>query len=843
MLSQQISATLRSFIAIVAVLMCTGNSQAVTLDFEAFSEGQIITSADLPAGVTLTVENGRAAHPDAAVIFDSACGDGCTGNDGDLQTPGRGAGNDTAQNHVLIIGEDIADDNGDGLVDDPDDELNGGTITFTFDPAQKLTSVRVIDIDTTEPGSFLQVTTVSGGSQTFPFAQLGDNSAETIDIPLAQAITEARFVFDGTAAIDDLVCETACGDGMLDPGEECDPPASKGGASNCSDGCTITGPFCENGVVDPQEECDPPASKGGAPNCNDDCLFAKCGDGSVEASEQCDPPASQGGAANCNDDCSTEICGDGDVGAGETCDPPHSKGGAADCNDECQRVPLDCGNGTVDPPLEECDPPASEGGDPNCTDECKNAVCGNGVLEPSEGCDPPASQDGNPGCNDDCIPSECGDGDVQAGEECDPPASQSGLDNCRDDCTYSTCGNDELEPGEECDPPESENGEPGCSDTCKFQVCGNGELESGEECDPPASAGGMDSCTDECLFEDSCGDGVVDPGEECDPPDGGVTCTAQCKFPPGRCGNGVIDEGEECDPPDGGATCTAQCKYPPGPCGNGIINEGETCDPPTTPDRCPDPLDNEDLEDYENEVDDTFVPAPPACLPNCQLAVCGNGIVEEGETCDPPNLQTNGEDCHNGDDDDDDGFIDCEDLDSCPKRGDPDFDLPWCGFECCLRLSCKDILGDPATIKFGKNGDPDKFQIHGRTRVSHRSYDAAEATFGIRLTNAGGLIYEAFLSPGDLKPRRGSSRKRHLFKDSEAARGGGTRAGLAKVTTRERVIRGQEFVTFKIRAYGDFSAATEPRMTTQIFGVQGNAVLTADWKRKNWGWALRLRDF
>jgi hypothetical protein len=43
----------------------------------------------------------------------------------------------------------------------------------------------------------------------------------------------------------------ACGDGQVDPGEQCDPP----NGATCLDGCALP---CGNGLIDGSEPCDPP---------------------------------------------------------------------------------------------------------------------------------------------------------------------------------------------------------------------------------------------------------------------------------------------------------------------------------------------------------------------------------------------------------------------------------------------------------------------------------------------------------------------------------------------------------------------------------------------------------
>jgi hypothetical protein len=73
-----------------------------------------------------------------------------------------------------------------------------------------------------------------------------------------------------------------CGDGLIEAGEECDPPA----ANFCDPHCQLY-PTCGNGLLDPGEQCDPPSTS----TCDSTChRIATCGDGIVDPPEQCDLP-------------------------------------------------------------------------------------------------------------------------------------------------------------------------------------------------------------------------------------------------------------------------------------------------------------------------------------------------------------------------------------------------------------------------------------------------------------------------------------------------------------------------------------------------------------------------
>jgi hypothetical protein len=120
--------------------------------------------------------------------------------------------------------------------------------------------------------------------------------------------------------------------------------------------------------------------------------------------------------------------------------------------------------------------------------------------------------------------------------------------------------------------------------SCKLANCGNGQLDPGESCD--GSIPGTTNCPSDCTV--SCGDGQVEFNEQCEPPNT-ATCTATCQNRPIACGDGFHQPPTEaCDPtanPTGapaGSTCNPDCTVAgPVVCGNSIVEAGETCDPPT----------------------------------------------------------------------------------------------------------------------------------------------------------------------------------------------------------------------------------------------------------------------
>ncbi|WP_168215728.1 SdrD B-like domain-containing protein [Roseimaritima ulvae] len=177
-----------------------GPGEMHVLDFNDLASGTVVDDEYSSLGVTISVQNDNSSHPDKAVVFDSA---NPTGGDNDLATPGYHATNNTPLGNVLVIAENDVDANNDQLIDNPDDEASGGTITFTFDDAVRIDQIDLLDVDSSEVGGSVVTVNTANGSQTFNIAALGDNSFQTIDINVDD-VTSLSVNFISSGAITGL---------------------------------------------------------------------------------------------------------------------------------------------------------------------------------------------------------------------------------------------------------------------------------------------------------------------------------------------------------------------------------------------------------------------------------------------------------------------------------------------------------------------------------------------------------------------------------------------------------------------------------------------------------------
>ncbi len=467
--------------------------------------------------------------------------------------------------------------------------------------------------------------------------------------------------------LNDDDCAAVCGNDVVETGETCD------GAC----------PDCDDGVA-----CTADSMSGNPAMCNVACLNAPitaCVDGDGCCPASCD--------STDDDDCNA-VCGNGVREGGEVCDPIADCPTACDDMNACTRNTLVGSAQTCDavclyPAITACadgDGCCPNGCNANNDDDCA-AVCGNAIAEPGETCDPASSC---PASVADCNDMNACTGDVYSGSaaSCTAACTHNPVTACigGDGCCPSTCTS--------------------ATDTDCVAVCGNGVVEMGETCDPkpscPTSCDDSNACTTDTLTGSraSCTSACQNTpvtmcidGDGCCPAACDVTTDDDCSA---MCGNGIVEAGETCDPVascptscndsnacttdaliGSAANCTAACQNtavtmcvdgdgccPPActsandddctaMCGNGVVEAGETCDPVAS---CP-----TSCNDSNACTTDTLTGSAAACTAACQYAaitmcvdgdgccpaacnstndddcsaICGNGIVEAGETCDP----------------------------------------------------------------------------------------------------------------------------------------------------------------------------------------------------------------
>jgi cysteine-rich repeat protein len=426
---------------------------------------------------------------------------------------------------------------------------------------------------------------------------------------------------------------------------------------------------CGNGTIDPGEECD----DGNADNtdsCTTECLAARCGDGYVQAGiEECD----DGNADNtdaCLDSCVAARCGDGQVQVGvEECDD-----GNLDNTDACLVTceAASCGDGFVETGVEECDdgPENSDTTPDACRRDCRSAYCGDGVVDSGEACD-----DGNridiDGCRNSCALPGCGDGIVQAGEACDDGYSCT-TDACLNTCVAASCGDGFVWSGrEQCDTATPRPCATGCGSS-GLQDCV--DCAWAATCTPPIEEcnGLDDDCDAACDNGFVCCSGTNGPCTTSCLTTGRRVCSASCGWgacvPPVETCNGLDDD---CDMVcDNGFSCCAGSSVP---CATSCSSTGQrACSATCSLGACVAPAETcNGLDDDCDMVCDNGFPCcagtTSACTTTCSStgtqvcsASCGWGsCVAPPETC-------------NGRDDDCDMLTDegCSSCTACPGATD-----------------------------------------------------------------------------------------------------------------------------------------------------------------------------
>ena len=166
---------------IFCLFLSAGASAQLLLDWEADGSGE-----PLPAGSWITEQYASIGlhisalnytGPDKAIIFDSA---NPTGGDLDLETPGYHPSNTKPYFNILILAENDIDGNGDGLIDDPDDEGSrpAGYIDFAFD--FHASDGYAVLIDTEESGGTIEFFREADMVHSLPIPATADNAVQTV---------------------------------------------------------------------------------------------------------------------------------------------------------------------------------------------------------------------------------------------------------------------------------------------------------------------------------------------------------------------------------------------------------------------------------------------------------------------------------------------------------------------------------------------------------------------------------------------------------------------------------------------------------------------------------------
>ena len=233
--------------------------------------------------------------------------------------------------------------------------------------------------------------------------------------------------------------------------------------------------------------------------------------------------------------------------------------------------------------------------------------------------------------------SQCNDGNACTRDSCNIATGQCS-NTPIPGCSEPVCGNGVVEAGETCDDGNTVNGD-GCSATCQVETCtSSAQCNDSNPCTTDACVGGV--CTHTAV---NCNDNNPCTTDGCDAMNGACyhTPIAGC----GPCmGDADCNDGNPCT----SDFCQAgSCVHPNAPNGT-ACSDGNVC---TTGDACVNgnctgtPKNCDDGNACTTDTCDTMTgTCVHTTIPGCGGAVCGNGILESGETCDDGNV-VNGDGC------------------------------------------------------------------------------------------------------------------------------------------------------------------------------------------------------
>ncbi len=484
-----------------------------------------------------------------------------------------------------------------------------------------------------------------------------------------------------------------CGNGAMDPGEECDD-----GNRIDGDGCQADclDPFCGDTVLDPSEQCDDGNNLDGD-GCSAFCTLPFCGDGAQNLpGEDCDDGNNVDGDG-CTAGCKIEFCGDGIIQMAEECDDAGMNSDVLpnSCRTDCTLA--GCGDGILDVSSEYLLDGSFENWTGLALDDWLRSTAGGTVVEATSGVFDGSSAvqlnrfvPGTLRVHQNFSGLEPGrEYEVRVWVKTNAGADLTGvpmivLQNFsraewlqQSGTWINSQNNGSLSGGllatdtwqqfkirftttvahSATDLYKISFWHPNNFDTNvqvyydAASIVGPLDVASIEECDDGNNTPG-DGCSVDCLIEE-CGNGRVEFGEDCDDgnEDFGDGCTPACELE--FCGDGTqqVGLGEACDDGAGNSNttpdaCRLDCSLPA--CGDNVADAGEACDDGNvvSGDGCSatcvvefcgdgtlQPALGEQCDAGPGNSDST----PDACRTSCLLATCGDGVVDSGEQCDDSN--------------------------------------------------------------------------------------------------------------------------------------------------------------------------------------------------------------
>jgi cysteine-rich repeat protein len=320
----------------------------------------------------------------------------------------------------------------------------------------------------------------------------GDFAVSFTTVPgrLYYVVVDGYLGADGPYSVS-MTCGS-CGDGLLDPAEQCDDGNMASG-DGCSSACVLEG--CGNGTVEAGEECDA-GDVNPCDGCSPTCRFEGCGNFVVECAETCDDGGTTSGDG-CSSTCAFEggsCTTDFALTCGERDGWSTTFTGATDLVDFYSCVPWN-----------------ESGPEYAYTFTAPRSGAVTVAVTTSGGLDLDVFVLG-PESAGVCDSSTCLAGGDRAATfvatlgqtyyvVVDGYLGAEGSYEVSVSCGGGACGNGVLDAGEQCDDGGTTSGD-GCTATCRREFCGDGVMQAllGEQCDDGGTAPG-DGCSATCILE------------------------------------------------------------------------------------------------------------------------------------------------------------------------------------------------------------------------------------------------------------------------------------------------------------------------------------------------------